>query len=108
MINGGVSQHDNSPYYPLPFAPGIVSGVSDSGAGHPQLTPRFTLADGTQLIAAAWMKDIKTLKEGQRYVVSYRMDELDRLGKKGPVKDKRIDLIISSTVGGGNDVSRLT
>ena len=27
MINGGISQHDNSPYYPLPFAQGIVSGV---------------------------------------------------------------------------------
>ena len=98
MINGGVSQHDNSPYYPLPFAPGIVSGVSDSGADHPQLTPKFTMADGTQLIAAAWMKDIQARKDGQRYVVSYRMDELDRLGSKGPLKDPRIRLRTTYTL----------
>jgi hypothetical protein len=40
MINGGVSQHDNSPYYPLPFAPNIVSGVADSGG----LRARVTVA----------------------------------------------------------------
>src|SRR6185503_1785458 len=98
MINGGISQHDNSPYYPLPFAPGIVSGVSDSGGGHPQLTPKFTMADGSQLIAAAWMKDIQTSKDGQRYVVKYHMDELDRLGKKGTVKDNRIKLQTTYTL----------
>jgi hypothetical protein len=42
MINGGGSQHDNSPYYPLPFAPGIIAGVADSGGAHPQLLPKFT------------------------------------------------------------------
>jgi hypothetical protein len=42
MINGGSSQHANSPYYPLPFAPGIVSGVADSGGTHAQLLPKFT------------------------------------------------------------------
>jgi hypothetical protein len=92
MINGGSSQHDNSPYYPLPFAPGIVSGVADSGYAHPQLLPKFTLADGTQLIGAAWIKDIKTARDGQRYTITYRQDELDKLGKKGPQKDGRIKL----------------
>jgi hypothetical protein len=92
MINGGISQHDNSPYYPLPFAQGIVSGVADSGAAHPQLLPKFTMADGSQLIGAAWIKDIKTVKDGQRYTVTYRQDELDKLGKRSPVKDGRIKL----------------
>jgi hypothetical protein len=92
MINGGISQHDNSPYYPLPFAPGIVSGVADAGAAHAQLLPKFTMADGTQLIGAAWIKDIKTAKDGQRYTISYRQDELDLLGKRSPVKDARIKL----------------
>ncbi|WP_208023847.1 hypothetical protein [Duganella aquatilis] len=92
MINGGISQHDNSPYYPLPFAQGIVSGVSDSGSAHPQLLPKFTMADGSQLIAAAWLKDIKTAKDGERYTITYRQDELDKLGKRSPVKDARIKL----------------
>jgi hypothetical protein len=98
MINGGSSQHDNSPYYPLPFAPGLVSGVADSGGTHAQLLPKFTMADGAQLIGAAWIKDIKTGKDGKRYTVSYRQDELDRLGKKGPQKDARIKLRTSYTL----------
>ncbi|MQA23024.1 hypothetical protein [Rugamonas rivuli] len=108
IINGGISQHDNSPYYPLPFAPGIVSGIADSGSAHPQLLPKFTMADGTQLIGTAWIKDIKTSQAGQRYTVSYRQDELDRLGKKGPVKDGRIKLQTTYTLEHGqltrNDV----
>jgi hypothetical protein len=98
MINGGISQHNNSPYYPLPFAPGIISGIADDGGAHPQLLPKFTMADGAQLIGAAWIKDIKTAKDGQRYVVTYRQDELDRLGKKGPVKDARIKLETAYTL----------
>jgi hypothetical protein len=98
MINGGISQHNNSPYYPLPFAPGIISGIADDGGAHPQLLPKFTMADGAQLIGAAWIKDIKTAKDGQRYVVTYRQDELDRLGKKGPVKDARIKLETTYTL----------
>ncbi|NYE63187.1 hypothetical protein FHW58_004415 [Duganella sp. 1224] len=98
MINGGISQHDNSPYYPLPFAPGIVSGVADSGAAHPQLLPKFTMADGTQLIGAAWLKDIKTAQDGQRYTITYRQDELDKLGKRSPVKDGRIKLHTTYTL----------
>lgn len=98
MINGGISQHDNSPYYPLPFSQGIVSGVADSGAGHPQLLPKFTMADGSQLIGAAWIKDIKTAKDGQRYTITYRQDELDKLGKRSPVKDGRIKLQTTYTL----------
>jgi hypothetical protein len=98
MINGGTSQHNNSPYYPLPFAPGIISGIADDGGAHPQLLPKFTMADGAQLIGAAWIKDIKTAKDGKRYVVTYRQDELDRLGKKGPVKDGRIKLETTYTL----------
>ncbi|MES2160641.1 MAG: hypothetical protein V4476_05760 [Pseudomonadota bacterium] len=108
IINGGIGQHDNSPYYPLPFAPGIVSGMADSGGAHPQLLPKFTMADGAQLIGTAWIKDIKTSQAGQRYTVSYRQDELDRLGGKSPVKDGRIKLQTTYTLEHGqltrNDV----
>jgi hypothetical protein len=92
MINGGPSQHANSPYYPLPFAAGIVSGIADSGYAHPQLLPKFVLADGSELIAAAYLKDIRDSQDGAGYQVSYRQDELDKLGKSAPVKDARIRL----------------
>ncbi|MBV6323945.1 hypothetical protein [Duganella violaceipulchra] len=108
IINGGIGQHDNSPYYPLPFAPGIVSGIADSGGAHPQLLPKFTMADGAQLIGTAWIKDIKTSQAGPRHTVSYRQDELDRLGGKSPVKDGRIKLQTTYTLEHGqltrNDV----
>jgi hypothetical protein len=98
MINGGIGQHDNSPYYPLPFGPGIVSGVADAGAAHAQLLPKFTMADGTQLIGTAWIKDIKTSSSGQRHTITYRQDELDKLGKRSPVKDARIKLSTTYTL----------
>jgi hypothetical protein len=92
MINGGDSQYDNSPYYPLPFAPGIVAGTPDSGAEHAQLLPKFTLADGTQLLPVAYIKDIRTDSRGGKARVSYRQEALARLGKKGPSPDGRIRL----------------
>jgi hypothetical protein len=90
MINGGPGQHANSPYYPLPFAHGIISGIADSGAAQPQLLPKFTLADGSELLATAFIQDIRTREDGGGWRVIYRQDALDRLGKKAPVKDARI------------------
>jgi hypothetical protein len=90
MINGGDSQYDNSPYYPLPFASGIIAGTPDSGAEHAQLLPKFTLADGTQLLPVAYIEDIRSAAKGQGARVSYRQDALAKLGKKGPEKDGRI------------------
>jgi hypothetical protein len=92
MINGGDSQYDNSPYYPLPFASNIIAGTPDSGAEHAQLLPRFTLADGTQLLPVAYIKDIHTDSKGTTARVSYRQDALAKLGKKGPSPDDRIKL----------------
>ncbi|WP_207221217.1 hypothetical protein [Pseudoduganella lutea] len=90
LINGGQGQHANSPYYPLPFAHNVVAGVADSGHAHPQLLPKFTLADGSELIATAFMKDIRSSARGAGHVVTYRQDELTRLGKNLPQKDGRI------------------
>jgi hypothetical protein len=92
MINGGDSQFDNSPYYPLPFASGIIAGTPDSGAEHAQLLPKFTLGDGTQLLPVSYIKDIRTEAKGKGARVSYRQDALAKLGKKGPSKDERIRL----------------
>jgi hypothetical protein len=92
MVNGGASQYDNSPYYPLPFAPGIIAGVADSGPAHPQLLPKFTLDDGTELLGTSYLKDIAEQRAGGRHVVRYRQDELAKQGGKGPVKDARLRL----------------
>ena len=92
LINGGASQHDNSPYYPLPFATGVVSGTPDSGAVHPQLMPKFRLADGSELIGTAWMKDIEATRGGRSFTVKYRQDEMTKLGAKAPIKDGRIKM----------------
>jgi hypothetical protein len=92
LINGGDSQYDNSPYYPLPFASGINAGTPDSGAEHAQLLPKFTLADGTQLLPVSYIKDIRSDSKGNKARVSYRQDALARLGKKGPSRDERIKL----------------
>jgi hypothetical protein len=92
IINGGDSQYDNSPYYPLPFASGLVAGTPDSGPEHAQLLPKFTLADGTQLLPVAYIKDIRTEAKGKGARVSYRQDALAKLGKKGPSPDDRIRL----------------
>lgn len=86
MVNGGASQYDNSPYYPLPFSTGVVSGVADSGAARPQLTPKFTLADGSELIATSYFQNIQA-KGG---TVTYSMDAMARLGKSAPTIDARI------------------
>jgi hypothetical protein len=92
MINGGNSQYDNSPYYPLPFASGIVAGTPDSGPEHAQLLPKFTLPDGTQLLPVSYIKDIRSEAKGKGARVSYRQDALAKLGKKGPSPDERIKL----------------
>ncbi|MDB5906882.1 MAG: hypothetical protein JWP34_996 [Massilia sp.] len=92
MVNGGPSQHANSPYYPLPFANGVISGTADSGPEHAQLLPKFTLADGSELIGAAYIKQISAARDGARQLVRYRQDALDKLGKGAPVKDDRIAL----------------
>lgn len=92
MVNGGPSQHDNSPYYPLPFATNIIAGTADSGSGHAQLLPKFKLADGSELIGAAFIKDITERREGKRHTVRYRQQALDKVGGNAPVKDERIAL----------------
>jgi hypothetical protein len=101
MVNGGASQHANAPYYPLPFSTMLLAGRPDSGYAHPQLLPKFTLADGSELLGTAFIKDITTGQQDGRYTVRYRQDELDRLGKKSPVKDGRIQLKTEYTMAPG-------
>ena len=92
MVNGGPSQHAHSPYYPLPFSPDMVAGIADSGYAHPQLLPKFVLADGSALLGTAFIKNIQDRRDGGKYRVSYQQDALSRLGQNAPVKDERITL----------------
>jgi hypothetical protein len=92
MVNGGPNQHANSPYYPLPFSNAHIAGVADSGAKEPQLLPKFTLADGSELIATSFIKNIRTKSGGSTAEVAYEQDALNLLGKARPIKDTRITL----------------
>lgn len=94
MINGGTGQHANSPYYPLPFATGLVAGVADAGPAHAQLLPKFTLEDGTELLPTAFFKDIEARSSGERAQVSYRQDALAQAShnERRPVADGRLQV----------------
>lgn len=90
IINGGESQHMNTPYYPIPFSPGMLQGVADGV--FPQLLPRLTLADSAQLAPLAYAAHVKVDGQGARTVVTYDQDQLDRLGQKAPVADDRFSV----------------
>jgi len=88
VVNGAASQHMHSPYFPIPYSPGMLSGVADGSAS--QLIPQFTLADGSVLAPLAWFRDAKVTTRGDTTIVTWRQDELDRLGSDAPVKDDRL------------------
>jgi len=87
LINGGPTQHMNSPYFPIPFSPGVLSGAADET--FPQLVPRLTLADGSTMMPLSYFKDVTVAEDGARTTVSYRQDELDRMGEEAPRPDTR-------------------
>ncbi|WP_369062223.1 hypothetical protein ABOZ73_08145 [Caulobacter sp. 73W] len=88
VINGGDGQHMHSPYFPVPFSAGMLSGVADGKAPH--LVPRFTLADGAQLMPLAYFKDAKVAPAGATTTVTWRQDQMDLMGDKGPRPDDRL------------------
>ena len=90
LINGGQSQHDHSPYFPIPFANAMLSGVADDE--NPLLIPRFALADGTTLMPLAYFRDVKVNQAGGRTTITYRQSEMDRMGGDAPAPDDRISL----------------
>jgi len=99
LVNGGATQHMNNPYFPIPFSNGVVQGAAD--AGFPQLLPRFTLADGSQLTADAFIRHIRTEQKGTAMNISYMQDELNRLGERSPVKDGRLKVETTYTLDHG-------
>lgn len=88
LINGGRGQHENTPYYPMPFSPGMLSGVADGQ--FPQLLPMVTLKDGAVLAPLAYAKGVKVVEAGGKTTVTWRQDQMDRLGGDAPVADPRL------------------
>jgi hypothetical protein len=90
VINGGPGQHMHNPYFPVPFSPGMLSGVADGTA--PNLVPRIALADGSVLMPLAYFKDAKVSAKGAVTTVSWRQSELDRMGADAPALDTRLSV----------------
>jgi hypothetical protein len=88
LINGGAGQHMHSPYFPIPFSSGMLSGVPDGR--EPLLVPRFELADGSVLMPLAYFRDAKVDAQGHRTVLAYRQDAMDRMGAARPIPDDRV------------------
>jgi hypothetical protein len=84
MMSGGQSYHNMNAYFPIPYSRRLVQGSPN--ADYPQLLPRFSLADGSQLMPLVYMKDI-VLKGN---TLSYRQEAFDRLGGNTPVRDARL------------------
>lgn len=95
LINGGEGQHMHSPYFPIPFANGLLSGVPDST--DPLLVPQFELADKTVLMPLAYFRDVKVEEGENRTVVTYRQSEMDRMGSKEPIADDRMSVTTTYT-----------
>jgi len=90
IINGGKGQHENTPYYPIPFSPGMLAGVADGE--FPQLLPRLTLADGSRLTPLAYARNVKVSEQGARTIVTYEQTQLDKLGTDAPIADDRFSV----------------
>jgi hypothetical protein len=84
MVNGGPQYHRMNTYFPIPYSHRLVQGSPN--AGDPQLLPKFTLGDGSELMPLVYMKDIKL----KRSTLSYRLDAFNRLGGNTPVRDERL------------------
>lgn len=88
VIDGGATQHMNSPYFPIPYSRGMLAGVADGG--NPLLVPQITLADGSVLMPLAFFKDARVTQSGGKTTIAWHQDELDRMGQTAPVADDRL------------------
>lgn len=101
LINGGTGQHDNAPYYPIPFSPRLIEGRAESGAAHPQLLFKLVLADGSVLLPTSFIQDLRTWQDGEEQVLSYRQPGLNRVGERQPRLDTRVTLLTEYRFGPG-------
>lgn len=92
LVNGGNGQHENSPYYPIPFAEGLVAGIADSGCEHPQLLPRFVLDDGSVLLPTSFMRGVACGSAGDHHWLEFHQEALNCTGGVLPQPDARLRL----------------
>ncbi len=99
LVNGASGQHMHSPYFPVPFSPGMLAGVPDGSA--PLLIPRFTLADGSVLEPLAYFKDVKLKTKGNTTILTYRQPQMDRIGGNDPMPDDRLAVSVTYVLSPG-------
>lgn len=88
IINGGATQHMNTPYYPIPFSPGVLAGSPDES--FPQLIPAVFLDDGSELRPLAFFSQIESQQQGDRTVITWTQSTADRMGAEAPQPDARV------------------
>lgn len=103
LINGAAGQHMNTPYFPLPFSPGVLVGAPDET--FPQLIPRLTLSDGTTLQPLAWFENVDVRSEAGKTTVTYAQVAMDRMGDTAPHPDNRVSVQTRYVLGPG-EISR--
>jgi hypothetical protein len=99
LINGGQSQHMHSPYFPIPFSPGMLEGIADGNS--PQLIPQFSLSEGSVLAPLAYFQHVKVAERGSETIITFQQPCLDRLGSQDPIPDDRFSLTSSYVLSPG-------
>lgn len=56
------------------------------------MLPKFRLADGTELIATSFIKNIRSDRKGASHRVTYEQAELNKVGAAAPVRDSRMSV----------------
>ena len=88
MVSGAAQYHNMNAYFPIPYSHLLVQGSPN--ANYPQLLPKFSLSDGSQLMPLVYMKGIEV--EGN--TVTYRQDAFDRVDGEAPVRDERLKSVV--------------
>jgi hypothetical protein len=99
LINGGQSLHMHSPYFPIPFSPGMLEGIA--GGDSPLLIPEFSLSEGSVLAPLAYFQHVKVAERGNETVITFQQPCLDRLGGQSPIPDDRFSLTSTYVLSSG-------
>lgn len=91
VVNGGGGQHAHTPYYPIPFVPGLVAGVPEYT--FPMLVPSVrrasVAADGAprMLMPLAYHRNVEWGRTGARSYLQWQQSMLDLVGGRSPTPD---------------------
>jgi hypothetical protein len=99
LISGGQSQHMHSPYFPIPFSPGMLDGIADGNS--PQLIPQLSLSEGSVLAPLAYFQHVEVTERGKETIVTFQQPCLDKLGSQSPIRDDRFSLASTYVLSSG-------